>query len=70
MRERGMYQGPIYHLLAGADMAEVKVCSSYPEYLAYYAELKKQGKGTRYVMSQLDRKARVYRYYLRVVDER
>lgn len=69
MKDRGMYEGPVYHLFVGADMVEVKVCNSYPEYLAYYAELKKQGKGTRYGAIQLDRKARIYHYYLRVVDE-
>lgn len=70
MKDRGMYEGSVYHLYAGADMVEVKVCNGYSEYLAYYAELKKQGKGTRHWAVQFDRKARIYHYYFRVVDEK
>ena len=69
MRECGMYAGPVYHILSGPDMSEIKVCGSYPEYLAYYMDLKKHGKGTRYVIAEFDRKVRLYHYYLRVVDE-
>lgn len=70
MREHGMYDGPVYHIFAEPDLSEIKVCSSYPEYLAFHAELKKEGKGTRYGATWLDRKDRVYHYYFRVVDEK
>lgn len=70
MRDRGMYEGPVYHISAGPDLVEIKVCGSYPEYLAYFAELKKEGKGTRYDATWLDRKNRIYHYYFRVVDEK
>ncbi len=62
----------IYHVLHGPQLDECTVCRSYSEYLAYFEALRKAGKGTRYLYTQMFRSGRrnIYHYYLREVIER
>ena len=43
------------------------ICRTYDEYLAYFRELKRQGKGTRWIIAENRRK--YVNCYLRVVQE-
>ena len=62
----------IYHVMRGPHLDEGTVCRSYSEYLVYFEALRKAGKGTRYMYTQMFRSGRrnIYHYYLREVNER
>lgn len=61
----------IYHVMRGPQLDEGTVCRSYSEYLVYFEALRKAGKGTRYMYTQMFRSGRrnIYHYYLREVNE-
>lgn len=61
----------IYHIMRGPYLDEVTVCRSYAVYLQYFESLRKDGKGTRYMYTQMFRSGRrnIYHYYLREVTE-
>ena len=61
----------IYHVMRGPQLDVGTVCRSYSEYLVYFEALRKAGKGTRYMYTQMFRSGRrnIYHYYLREVDE-
>lgn len=67
MREKYMHDSSVYHLCAGPQLDEFAVINSYPEYLAWFMNLKAVHKGTRYLFRRRDNRG-VYHYYLRVVD--
>lgn len=62
----------IYHICRGPQLDDVTVCRSYAEYLSYFEALRKAGKGTRYLYTQMFRTGRrnIYHFYLREVNER
>lgn len=68
MKETHMYESSVYHLCAGPRLEEYAVFNSYNEYLAHFMKLKADHKGTRYLYTKLDRRGRVYHYYLLVVN--
>ena len=61
----------IYHICRGPQLDEMTVCRSYAEYLSYFEALRKVGKGTRYMYTQMFRFGRrnIYHFYLREVNE-
>lgn len=61
----------IYHICRGPQLDELTVCKSYAEYLSYFEALRKAGKGTRYLHTQMFRTGRrnIYHIYLREVVE-
>lgn len=61
----------IYHIMRGPQLDAETVCRSYSEYLVYFEGLRKAGKGTRYMYTQMFRTSRrnIYHYYLREVVE-
>lgn len=61
----------IYHVMRGPQLDEETVCRSYSEYLVYFEALRKAGKGTRYLHTQMFRTGRrnIYHIYLREVVE-
>lgn len=61
----------IYHIMHGPQLDVVTVCRSYSEYLEYFEALRKAGKGTRYLYTQMFRsgKRNIYHFYLREVKE-
>ena len=61
----------IYHICRGAQLDDVTVCKSYADYLSYFESLRKAGKGTRYLYTQMFRAGHrcIYHYYLREVVE-
>lgn len=70
--EDGLYSTDnIYHVCRGPHLDDVTVCRSYSEYLVYFEGLRKAGKGTRYMYTQMFRsgKRNIYHYYLREVAE-
>lgn len=64
-------QNHIYHICRGPQLDDVTVCRSYAEYLSYFEALRKDGKGTRYMYTQMFRFGRrnIYHYYLQEVVE-
>ena len=61
----------IYHVLRGPQLDDEFVCKSYEEYLEYFKDLRKMGRGTRYLYTQTFFCGGHcnYHYYLREVDE-
>lgn len=61
----------IYHICRGPQLDDVTVCRSYADYLSYFEALRKAGKGTRYLYTQMFSTGRrnIYHFYLREVDE-